>query len=110
MYSFPQLIRKIREESNLTQKELANVLSVSTILISMIETGQKEISKNFIEKLSEKLEVHPSSITPFLFIQEANNNKNFSEIEKSLIDIGEKLQIYLIEKKARNLNKYVSTK
>ena len=110
MYSFPQLIKKIREESDLTQKQLASVLDVSTVLISMIETGQKDISKNFIEKLAEKLEVHPGSITPFIFMDEDLDNKNISGIEKKLINIGEKLQIFLIENRAKKLKQYVATK
>lgn len=107
MYSFPDLIKKIRDESGLTQKEFASILGVSTILIAMIESGQKEVSKNFILKLANKLKISPSSITPFLFLDKNSNNKKISQIEKSLIDLGEKLQNFLIKKKAKNLKKYV---
>lgn len=110
MYSFPELIKKIREVSGLTQKEFADILGVSTILISMIEAGQKEVSKNFIIKLSDKLKVNPSSITPFLYIYKDIGNKNISEIEKKFIGLGEGLQDYLINKKAKNLKKYAKDK
>ena len=33
MYSFPKLIKKIREASDLTQKEFAEAVDVSTVLI-----------------------------------------------------------------------------
>ncbi len=108
MYSFPNLIKKIREASGLTQKEFAKILSVSTVLISMVETGQKEVSRNLITRLANKLKVHPSSITPFLFTDENLNSKNLSTLEKTIIDLGEKLQIFLIEKKSNNLKKYAS--
>ena len=108
MYSFPELIKKIRKSSDLTQKEFSNILGVSTVLISMIESGQKEISKGFIIKLADKLNVNPSSITPFLYIYKDIDNKNISKIEKSFIELGEKLQDYLINNKAKNLQKYVS--
>lgn len=110
MYSFPELIKKIREESNLTQKELADVLSVSTILVSMIEAKQKPVSKNFIIKLARNLEVNPKSITPFLFEDKKFNNKSISNIEKDLIQLGEKLQIFLVKHKSKNLRKYASKK
>lgn len=110
MNSFPELIKEIRKVSDLTQKEFADVLGVSTILVSMIEAGQKEVSKNFIIKLSDKLEVNPSSITPFLYIHKDVDNKNISEIEKKFICFGEKLQDYLINKKAKNLKKYATGK
>ncbi|MDD5290415.1 MAG: helix-turn-helix transcriptional regulator [Patescibacteria group bacterium] len=110
MHSFPELIKKIRKTSTLTQKEFADVLGVSTILISMIEIGQKEVSKNFIIKLSKKLGVNPSSIIPFLYIYKDIDNKNISEIEKKFIEFGEGLQDYLINKKAKNLKKYAAAK
>lgn len=107
MYNFPELLKKIREEADLTQEELAGVLGVSTILISMIETGHKEVSKGFIVKLADKLEVRPSSIIPFLFLDKNSEIGKTSDLEKSLISIGEKLQNHLIHVKAKRLKKYV---
>jgi len=107
MFSFPELIKKIRESSGLTQENLAKALSVSTILVSMIESGQKEVSKRFIINLADKLEVHPNSITPFLFGNKEIGQKNMTSIEKEMIKFGEKLQLLLINKKAKNLRKYV---
>ncbi len=91
MYAFPELLKRIRDESDLTQEELASALGVSTVLIAMIETGQKEASKAFIVKLAEKLGVHPGSITPFLFANE--KAEKLSGIERTLVSLGEKLQI-----------------
>lgn len=110
MYSFPELIKRIRGASGLTQKEFAEVIQVSTILVSMIEAGQKDVSKNFIIKLSDKLGVNPSSITPFLYIYKDVDNKGISKIEKSFIELGEKLQDFLINQKAKNLKKYAENK
>lgn len=102
MLTFPDLFKKIREESGLTQKDFAEKLQVSTILISMIESGQKEVSKNLIIKLSEILDVHPSSITPFLFADNNIRIKNLSAIEKVLIKKGEELQTFLIKQRSKN--------
>lgn len=105
MYTFPSLIREIRSRANLTQEEFAKVLGVSTILIAMIETGKKPVSRNFIEKLAKKLEVHPTSITPFVFIDKDFNFKELSKVERSLVKVGESLQKYLLDSKAKNLKK-----
>lgn len=107
MYNFPELLKKIRDESGLTQEQLAKVLEVSTILISMIETGQKEVSRNFIVRLAEKMDVHPSSIAPFAFSEEKTKGAKVSVVEKTLVDLGEKLQVYLIKNKSKRLKEYV---
>ena len=91
----------------MTQSEFAEVLGVSTVLISMIETGQKQASKNFIVKLAGKLEVQASSIMPFIFFDQGFEIKKLSKPEKLLLDVGEKLQEYLITVKAKKLKKYV---
>lgn len=107
MYQFPELLRKIRIESGLTQSEFAKVLGISTVLISMIETKQKAVSKGFIIKLANKLGVQPSSIMPFVFMEESPDLRAMSGLEKSLMDLGEKMQNYLIKKKAKRLKMYV---
>lgn len=105
MYTFPDLLKKIRDEAGLTQEDLAEVLDVSTVLISMIETGQKQVSRNLIEKLAKKLGVHPSSIMPFVFSEEDMDLHKLSSAERALILVGEKLQKYLIHAKAKRLKK-----
>src|SRR3989344_2973128 len=105
MYNFPDLLKQIRSEGDLTQEDLARALKVSTVLISMIETGQKDVSKNFIERLANKLHVHPSSIAPFVLT--GDNMQKLSNIEKTLVAVGEKLQTYLIKTKSKKLRQHV---
>lgn len=107
MYTFSELLRHIRKEGDLTQNELAKVLGVSTVLISMIETGQKEASKSFIIKLADKLEAQPGSIVPFIFFKNDSATNKLSSLESALVSFGEKLQNYLIQVKAKNLKQYV---
>jgi transcriptional regulator with XRE-family HTH domain len=106
MYTFPELLKKIREEGDLTQEEMAKALDVSTVLVSMVETGQKEASKAFVIKLAEKMDVRPSSIMPFVLDESLAKPQKISGVEKALIDVGEKLQTYLIKTKAKKLKKY----
>ncbi|HEY4831265.1 MAG TPA: helix-turn-helix transcriptional regulator [Waddliaceae bacterium] len=106
MYTFPELLKKIREENNLTQAEFAKALDVSAVLIAMVETGQKEVSKNLVTKLAELMDVHPFSITPFLFITENADNQKFSGIEKSLVQWGEKMQKLLIKNRVKKFKQY----
>ena len=103
MYSFPELIKQIRNEAGLTQAELAGVLDVSPVLIAMIESGQKEVSKKFIIKLAEKLQVSPSSITPFLYGHADANDSNLSAVERQFLNLGTKLQNHLIKNRAKLL-------
>lgn len=103
MYSFPELIKKIRNEAGLTQAEFARIIDVSPVLIAMIESGQKEVSKKLILKLANSLRVHPASITPFLYGERAGNNEKLSAIEKQFIDWGVRLQNYLIKERAKLL-------
>ncbi len=107
MYTFPDLLKKIRDEADLTQAEFAKALGVSAVLIAMIETGQKEVSKKFITKLAKQMDVHPASITPFLFIDKNFSLKKITKIERIFLDWGEKMQEYLIQKKSKKLKKYV---
>jgi len=102
MHTFPELIKKIREESGLTQAEFARTVGVSTVLITMVETGRKEVSKNLLLKLAAKMEVSPSSITPFLFIGEKQSIPS-SAIEKMFVNWGQKMQDYLIKDRAKLL-------
>ena len=71
----------------------------------MVETGQKEVSKNLIERLAKKLDVSSNSITPFIFIGNDINLKKLSGVEKKLLQVGGHLQNFLIKKKAKNLKR-----
>lgn len=106
MMNFSSLIRTIREEARLTQSEFAKALGVSTVLIAMVETGQKEVSKKLIVKLAECLDVHPASITPFLFGDTKASSTQLSAPEKMLLGWGERMQRLLIKKRAGALRKY----
>ena len=106
MYSFPELIRKIRAEAGLTQAEFAVALGVSPVLIAMVESGQKEVSKKLLRKIADTLQVHPASITPFLYGDEQRDTQNVSGIEKQFLAWGAKLQDHLINDRSKLLKKY----
>jgi transcriptional regulator with XRE-family HTH domain len=106
MYTFPELIKRIRNEAGLTQAEFAKAVEVSPVLIAMVETGQKEVSKKLVVKIAERLEVHPASITPFLYDSTRTATNDLSSIERQFLVLGTKLQEFLIKKKSRNLKKY----
>ena len=103
LLTFPELIKLIRQEAGLTQIEFAKLMEVSPVLIAMVESEQREVSKKFIEKLASVLDVHPASITPFLYSQSGEPNDTTSDLEKKLLSIGVKLQDYLIKKRAKKL-------
>ena len=110
MLSFPDLLKEIRTSADITQKEFAEILDVSTVLVSMVESGQKEVSKAFILKMAKALDVHPSSITPFLFTEKEIIINSLSVTEKALVQVGERMQVYLIKNKAKRLKKHGASK
>lgn len=103
MYTFPELLKEIRHETGLTQSALAEKLGVSTVLIAMLETSQKEPTKKFVNNLAEKMNVMPQSIIPFVYSVNKYNENNMSKLEKQLIKLGMKLQSELVKKKAKNI-------
>jgi len=96
-------LKQLRKSCKLTQPELAELMGVSTVLISMIESGQKTASIKFVNQLAETLGVHPGAIAPLAFAGHDETNGERSPIEQKIIDLGRKLQKELIEKKAKEL-------
>lgn len=99
-------LKQLRNESSLTQPELAEIMGVSTVLISMIESGQKNASMKFLTRLAEILEVHPRAIAPLAFSL-PGDNIDHSMLEQKIINLGLALQKELIKKKAKKLKGYV---
>lgn len=106
MLTFPQLIKKIRSEAGLTQAEFAKAVEVSPVLIAMVESEQKEVSKKLLIKIAERLEVHPACITPFLYGSDSAKTDDLSMVEKQFLTLGTKLQDHLIHVKSKNLKQY----
>lgn len=101
MYDFSQLLKAIRKETNLTQAGLADRLGVSCVLITMVESKQKEPSKKFVKILADKMKVSPRAIIPFVY--NTNKYNDISPFEKRLTKFGMELQKQLITKKAKNI-------
>ncbi|MEK7462687.1 MAG: helix-turn-helix transcriptional regulator [Patescibacteria group bacterium] len=102
MKKISEIVRNVRDESGLSQNDFARKIGVSSIYISKIETDQKEVSKKFLIKLAEFIDVHPSALAPFLFLNNDIDEYKLSEIERKLINLGENLQLSLIKKKLNN--------
>lgn len=105
MYSFPELIKQIRTKAGLTQAEFGVAIDVSPVLIAMVESGQKEVSKKLLRKIADGLKVHPASITPFLYGHEPGPNEKLSVVEKQFLAWGLKLQDHLIQERSQLLRK-----
>lgn len=90
----------------MTQEEFAATLNVSALLISLIENGKKEPSKKFIIELANKMDVHPMSLFPFAAYND-EEGAIYSSLEKSIISLGERLQVSLIQRKAKRLKNHI---
>lgn len=69
---FTEQLKEARENKDLTQEQLANVVSVSRSTVSHWETGRKDPEKEFLDRLEQVLEVE------FVFDQE-NEEEDFQE-------------------------------
>ena len=53
-----EFVRRLRDYLGWTQARFAKVHGISTVLVSMIETNQKEVSKKMLQKMADKLKIH----------------------------------------------------
>lgn len=90
---FGERIKRLRENSNLTQKELANALGITQSALSKYEKGERLIKLQFIKRLSEYFGVTEDEIIgkkekayslPTHFLNQLNNinltDDEFNEI------------------------------
>lgn len=105
MKDFGDFLKEVRVAGDLNQAELARILDVSTVLITMVETGQKSPSKKLVHKLAEKLEVRPAAIMPLLDSGEYMGKA--SKLQDLAMKAIEQLQLELIHKRSPKLRKYV---
>lgn len=57
--SFGKEIRKLRIDSDQTQKDLAKLLGVSPAFLSAVESGKKQVPKKWIEKIAKIYQLSP---------------------------------------------------
>ncbi len=105
MKKFSSFLKELRNSAELNQSQLADIMKVSPLLITLLETDKKEPSKKFVNSLADKLWVKSNSILPLISDEDIDPN-TLSGIEKKLIQAVDALQIMLIRKKAKNLRSY----
>ena len=82
MNHFGEYIRKLREEKNVLQRQLAALLETDTAFISKLEKGEKKATREQVSKLTAFFEVaEKESITLWLSdrIKDTLQNDPFSE-------------------------------
>ena len=60
--TFGQVLRKVREDSGISQEHLASECGLDRTYISLIERGKRNPTLNTVFVLSEALEVAPSTL------------------------------------------------
>ena len=100
-------IKKYRKQKGFTQAQLAEIIDISTIHMSHLETGSVAMSLECMIKVCNALEVSPDDLLIGEF--ELNNNatiKQLAEITKNLSSDENKLLIdfaLLLKKHNKNL-------
>ena len=78
MSNFPNILKQLRIQASMTQKELAEKLHVSQNAVFNWENGKREPGLDMIEKISKLFMVKPSYLLGYEteFIKPQNNLKN----------------------------------
>lgn len=105
MKKFSSFLKELRNSAGINQSELAEIMQVSPLFITLLETDKKEPSKKFINTLAERLEIKNTSLLPLISDEDIDINL-LSWLEKKLISVVDELQIMLIQKKAYKLKNY----
>lgn len=62
---FGERLKKAREEKGLSQKELAGLLEISSVMISQYERGTRFPKNPRVQKLANELDIKPSYLLGF---------------------------------------------
>lgn len=86
-------VKELRENSKMTQKELANLLNYSESFISHIENGNRNISQEDLKKIADIFNVsfdifsiQPNFRQPFNNFRANHTNESSDNIDKILDD------------------------
>ncbi|NMC60374.1 MAG: helix-turn-helix transcriptional regulator [Candidatus Methanofastidiosa archaeon] len=90
-------IKMLRVKKGYTQKYFANLLEITPSYLSLIESGDRKINMEFLEKISQKLEI-PTSV----FVLLASEKSDLEGIDNKLYEKLSTLAIDLIREKDGN--------
>ncbi|MCC0642184.1 MULTISPECIES: helix-turn-helix domain-containing protein [Clostridioides] len=76
-------LKELRNELKLTTKELANMLDITDVTVSRWENCKRDISTNYLIKLSD---IYNVSIDYILRLTDNRENIRLKEEEKQLLD------------------------
>lgn len=88
-----EIIRKLRKDSKMTQKDFAAKLEISPSYLSELENGKRNLNISTINKLAKKLDVS----TTFLLNGASTVNDIEKEAEMTGFDFSELMEKYLEE-------------
>jgi len=95
---FGKQVKKIRENKNITQEKLGEMVDLNSRSISLIECGINFVTAETLMKLSNALEVEPSQFFEFTCAGE-NKEELRKKINKFITENNDKLEkIYFIIK------------
>lgn len=98
-------IKEAREKANLSTYKLAEILDVSHTYLWAIETGQRRIYLDFLEKLAKYLGVPPSDLLKedVEFETEAMEDRRLAELINEWKEANRKGDLILLLREFRNL-------
>jgi transcriptional regulator with XRE-family HTH domain len=102
--TFGEKIKKLREEKNLTLREVAEALSIDTSMLGKIEKSTRKPNKQFIENIAQFYNVNDKELKiAFLSDTVAYKVAEDEEIAGEVLKSAEQKVKYLKTKKNLNL-------
>ncbi|MHB8085373.1 MAG: helix-turn-helix domain-containing protein [Dehalococcoidia bacterium] len=86
--AFGQELKKLRREGSIkyTQKELADLAGVSSVYISLLETGKATPTSSIIHKLSPHLAIKPNDLLKIIGMVEMDLARTYTDNRNKVKD------------------------
>ena len=84
MSEFCNILKQLREEKGITQKEIAKILGISQAAYSLYEKGQREPKYEMLEKIADIFDIRPSFLMGWDDCNIKINQSIKAEIKKPL--------------------------
>jgi HTH-type transcriptional regulator, competence development regulator len=99
--TFGETIKKLREEKNLTLREVSEALSIDTSMLGKIEKNNRKPTKILIDKFSKFVQVSDKDLT-ITFLSDTVASQVMDEVDyaSEVLKVAEKKVKYLKNKKS----------
>jgi transcriptional regulator with XRE-family HTH domain len=99
MTTFGECIRKLREEHNLSLRDLSTMLHVDSSLISKIERNERQPTKDFIKQVAAYFKIDEKGLINESLSDFFANKIIYEDVDLEVLKVAEEKVNYLKSKK-----------